>query len=254
MKHNLRLIVLLLLAASGMGFSPYELHLRSGKQTHVGLIAEVTDAGGFAKAATALAAPDETRRLEKAEITSLQAFTRDIEGTNYAVIYFAYRGGMDYIGAAEAFEKATESSAWAKLVKPHPRAVRYGRTWLQMEWINFIRGHDVERTPTSSVMLGTTLLPEKEMDYRTLHQTVWPGVTDQLARANNRNLCIWLVELDDLLVKFLYVEYMGNEEEKDAASSKEDPITLRWWKLTDGCQKPFSDFKDGIWAPLEPVE
>ena len=55
-------------------------------------------------------------------------------------------------------------------------------------------------------------------------------------------------------MKFLYVEYMGDEEAEDAASSKADPITLRWWKLTDACQKPFSDSKGGIWAPLDRVE
>jgi len=254
MKHRLQLILLLVLAASGVGFSPYELHLRSGKENHVGLIAGVKDAGGLASAVKSLGVKETGTALAKAGITNVQAFTRKIEGMDYAVIYFAYRGGMDYIGAAEAFEKATAASGWEKLVAPHSRAVSYGRIWLQMEWICFIRGLDVEREPASSVMVGTTLRPEKEMEYRALHQAVWPGVVDQIARGNGRNLCIFLAEVDGLLLKFLYVEYVGDAEEKDAAANLADPINQRWWKLTDACQKPFSDVKDGIWAPLDPVK
>ncbi len=255
MNRNFPLILVAGLAAFfTMGFSPYELHLRAGLETHVGLFAEVKKADQFAVAIKDLDDKDTQARLAKVGISEVQAFTRKIEGKDYAVVYFAYEGGNSYLGAAEAFEKATASSGCAEMVKSHPRAVTNGRTWLQMEWISFIRGKDVDRKPTSRLMIGTTLLPEKEMEYRTLHQAVWPGVVDQLVRARNRNLSIFLVEEGGLLLKFLYVEYMGNDEEKDGASNLADPINQRWWKLTDACQKPFSDVKEGIWAPLDAVK
>jgi len=89
--------------------------------------------------------------------------------------------------------------------------------------------------------------------YRTLHQAVWPGVVDQLARSNNRELSIFLVEIGDEIYEFLYVEYIGSDAAKDGNSSKTDPCTLRWWKLTDACQIPLPDVKEGIWAGMDAV-
>ena len=123
-----------------------------------------------------------------------------------------------------------------------------------MEWIAFIRGLDVDRDPTSTSMIGTTVIPEKEMEYRTLHQTIWPGVVDQAVRRNARNLNIFLVELDHLLVEFLYVEYMGDDKESDDLANRQNPINQRWWNLTNTCQQPFSDVASGRWADLSPVE
>ena len=122
-----------------------------------------------------------------------------------------------------------------------------------MEWINFIRGAGIEGQPTSTTMLATSVIPEKEREYRTLHQTVWPGVVDQAIRGKIRHLNIYLVELDDQLVEFLYLEYMGKNQQADDIANKADPINQRWWKLTDACQRPFSDVTDGIWTTMRPV-
>lgn len=246
----------MLFAQTAFAFSPYESYLRSGKETHVGLLAEIKPdkQADFEAALEKCAEKAVARKLKKSGITSTQAFTRNIEGADFAVIYFTYAGGSDYLGAAAAFENATSAIEWSDVTSPHPRAETYDRHWLQMEWINFIRGLDVDREPTNSLMIGTTVIPEKEMQYRTLHQTVWPGVVDQAARGNIRNLNVFLVELDDALVEFLYLEYMGQDEAADDAANKADPINQRWWKLTDACQKPFSDVKEGIWTLMNPVE
>jgi L-rhamnose mutarotase len=251
----LTVLVTILFVWTATAFSPYEQYLRTGRETHVGLLAEIKPEklADFEKAFHECNKKAVTRRLRKAGITDAQAFTRNIEDKNYAVIYFTYAGGLDYLEAAADFEEATASIDWTASTSPHPRAVTYERHWLQMEWINFIHGLDVERAPTSTLMIGTTVIPEMEMQYRTLHQTTWPGVVDQVIRGNIRNLSVFLVELDDQLVEFLYLEYMGDDQDADDAANQADPINQRWWKLTDACQKPFSDVKDGNWTPLDPV-
>ena len=247
-------VLLCVLATSA--FSPYETYLMSGRDTHVGLLAEIQPdkRPDFEAAFQQCSEKTAARRLRKAGISNTQAFTRSIEGKTYAVIYFSYQGGLGYLGAAAAFETATSSIDWTATTFPHPRAKTYDRHWLQMEWINFIHGLDVARKPSNTLMIATTVIPEKEMQYRTLHQTVWPGVVDQATRGNIRNLNVFLVELDDQLVEFLYLEYMGTDEAADDAANKADPVNQRWWKLTDACQKPFSDVKEGTWTLMDPVE
>ena len=85
-----------------------------------------------------------------------------------------------------------------------------------------------------------------------MHQTVWPGVVDQMARGNNRNFSIFLVELGDELYEFFYLEYVGHDAAKDEAMNKADPINQRWWKHTIACQSPLPGERD-IWANMAPV-
>ena len=166
-------------------------------------------------------------------------------------VYFDYHG-KNYLKAGNAFEKAAPQLA--ELVQPHPRAVKYGVTWLQMEWICYLPALRDDKLPTQTkVGIVTRIKPEKEEQYRTLHQTVWPGVVDQLARSNNRNLSVFLVEIGNEIYEFLYLEYVGKNAAADDASSKSDPCTLRWWKLTDACQLPLPNVKEGIWAGMDAV-
>ena len=259
MKYAIPLSLLLVVAASWhplSAFSPYELYLMSGQDTHVGLIAELKSGATdrFTAAIAKCSSAPLNRQLTMSGIKNVGAFTRIIDDKHFAVIYFKYAGGQEYLSAARVFEETTSELDWSRWITPHPRAERYGRQWLQMEWINFIRGVNVDRAPTKTLMIGTTVIPEKELQYRTLHQTTWPGVVDQAVRGNIRNLNIFLVELDDLLVEFLYLEYVGQDEVKDDAANKADPINQRWWKLTDPCQKAFLDVKDGKWVELERVK
>lgn len=247
--------LLLICHAPISAFSPYENYLMSGKPTHVGLVAKINPEmrEAFTAEFKACNSDPVRQKLRDAGISQVQAFTRVIEGTDYAIIYFVRAGGSEYLKAAEAFENATQSIDWQAVTTPHPRATTYRRHWLQMEWINFIHGKVVDRPPTSTLMMGTTIIPEKEMQYRTLHQTVWPGVVDQVIRGNIRNLNVFLVELGDELVEFLYLEYVGTDQQADDKANSLDPINQRWWKLTDACQKPFSDVTEGNWATLNPV-
>ncbi len=243
-------------AAPLQAFSPYENYLQSGRTTHVGLLAQAVEGreDELFDALRLLGERGNADLLARAGIGEVSAFHRVIGGATWVVVYFAYEGGRDYLSAAAAFEQALpDADRFRALTVPHPRADRFGAHWLQMEWINYIRGRDVPGPPKDSLMIVTTLRPEKEQEYRTLHQTVWPGVVDQLIRSNNRNLSVFLATLGDELVEFLYLEYVGDDREADEAMSQSDEINQRWWRLTDACQKPLPGV-DGIWDLMTPVD
>jgi L-rhamnose mutarotase len=238
-----------------LAFSPYENYLLSGRQTQVGLLAQAKP-GKEAQLATAIESlkhGQPAAALAKVGIGNVAAFKREIDGKEWVLVHFVYQGGKDYLGAAEAFETASPATrALGDLIIPHPRAKTYGRQWLQMEWINYIRGKDTDRPATQVTSMVTTVKAEKEAEYRTLHQTVWPGVVDQMARGNNRDFSIFLAEIGDRLCEFFYVEYVGTDAAKDDAANKADPINQRWWHYTDACQTPLPGAA-GIWAPMEPI-
>lgn len=94
------------------------------------------------------------------------------------------------------------------------------------------------------------LRPDQEAEYRRLHAAVWPDVLEQLRRSGIRNYTIFL--RDGLL--FSYFEYVGNDFAYDMAAMAADPVTQRWWDLTDPCQEPVGTAAPGqLWAPMEVV-
>jgi L-rhamnose mutarotase len=94
------------------------------------------------------------------------------------------------------------------------------------------------------------LRPEKEAEYRALHEAVWPSVLATLRAANVTNYSIFL--RDGLL--FSYLEYTGDDYAADTARIAADPETHRWWTLTDPCQQPLDTAAEGErWAPAEEV-
>ncbi len=245
-------LVLAIVSSDASAFSPYENYLLSGKPTHVGLIAQAkpNHEEALSRVLSDLSDKMESKKLKKAGISNLTGFKREIQGGVWFMVYFEYSGKKDYLSAAESFESVAPETK--TLILPHPRAARYGCCWLQMEWINYIRGLDVDRKPTQILSMVTTIKPEKESYYRSLHQTVWPGVVDQMIRGNNRNFSIFLVEIGNQLHEFFYLEYMGSDSEKDNRMNNEDPVNQRWWAQTGPCQQPLDGEKD-IWVPMIPV-
>ena len=259
-KIKISIASLIILGMSGsfcLAFSPYENYLLSGKETHVGLFAQIKTGQeeAFVKTLQLLNEKESVKKLRKAHITNLSAFQKSISGKTYCMLYFDYKGGKGYLDAAAAFEKSSPAVAkLSELIISHPRAERYGCKWLQMEWITFIRGKDVEDKSQNVVSMVTRIKPEKEMEYRMLHQGIWPGVVDQMERGNNRNFSIFLVELEDEIYEFFYFEYVGTDLKKDDAMNISDPANLRWWKYTDKCQEPLLEMKGkGIWTPMEVI-
>jgi L-rhamnose mutarotase len=251
------LLVFLLVASPLAAFSPYEAYLQSDKPVHVALLAEIAPdrMDDLSAVFKTLRTGKARRSLEKAGIRNPATFMRTIGGRETVIVTFGFDGTLPYLSAAERFEEASARWAdWDELVQPHPRAETYGRHWLQLEWINFIAGVEANGDPTDRLMIGCRIRPEKEAEYRTLHQTVWPGVVDQVVRGNIRNLNIFMVELGEDLVEFLYLEYMGDDRAADDAANAADPVNQRWWKHTDACQLPFRDVEEGIWTELERVD
>jgi len=97
------------------------------------------------------------------------------------------------------------------------------------------------------------LIPEKEQQYRKLHADVWPEVVKAIKKANIQNYNIFVVELKGKKYLFSYLEYVGDDMEKDFASIGEDPTTRdKWWPITDTCQKRLPGTPEGEqWKSIE---
>lgn len=94
------------------------------------------------------------------------------------------------------------------------------------------------------------LRPGKEAEYRELHQAVWPEVVERMTLSNIRNFSIF--ERDGLL--FSYFEYTGEDFDADMAALAADPVSQRWWELTETCQQPVRTAAEGeLWAPMDEV-
>jgi len=92
------------------------------------------------------------------------------------------------------------------------------------------------------------LRPEKEAEYRALHENVWPGVTATLRENGVTNFSIFL--RDGTL--FSYLEYVGDDFDGAMSRIAEGETTKEWWKLTDPCQQPIDSALDSEWwAPAE---
>ena len=243
----------LVAATTAWGFSPYENFLLKEKPTRVGLIVaansgQETELGS---ALNALATEKPARDLRKNGITNLSSYKQVFAGKTWFMVYFDYEG-ENYLEAASDYESIDAVQALNKWVNPHPRAERYGTRWLQMEWITYIRASQEKGTPTDRFAMVTRIKPEKEKEYRTLHQTVWPGVVDQMVRGNYRHFSIFLVEIGDEIYEFFYVEYVGSDAAADAKMNNADPVNQRWWKYTDACQTPLPG-ASGPWLMMDKV-
>jgi len=243
------MFVLVFFSAAAFPFSPYENYLLSGKPTYAGLIARAKPGQDdiLSQKLLTLCSEKDNDKLKQAGISDPAVFKRMIDGQAWFTVYFQYSGDKHYLTAAQSFESATPELK--PLIASHPRADRYGCCWLQMEWINYIRGLDVDHKPSQILSMVTTIRPEKEPEYRSLHQTVWPGVVDQMIRGNNRNFSIFLVDIGDTLYEFFYLEYMGTDSEKDDRMNQADPVNQRWWDQTGPCQEPLPGEKD-VWSPM----
>ena len=99
------------------------------------------------------------------------------------------------------------------------------------------------------------LRPEKEQYYRQLHARVWPEVVAAIGRANIRNYNIFIAEIGGKKYLFSFLEYTGDDPEKDFAGIAQDPTTKnKWWPETGACQKRLPGTPAGEqWLPLERV-
>jgi len=253
MKLKPIITLCLLFALSARGFSPYENYLLSGKQTHVALMSSVKEgkADELQAALKSLTEKKPVRAFKKVKISNLSSYSKTLSGKTWFMIYFDY-DGETYLDAVKAFESTEAVQKFAPLLEPHPRAKGYGNHWLQLEWINYIHGAKSNKNAPNKFSMVTRMKPEKEAEYRWLHQCTWGGTVDRMTRMEYHDFSIFLVELGDEIYEFFYVEFIGDDAKKDEMSSLSDPTYQRWISYTDPCQNPLPD-ANGIWSMMDKV-
>jgi L-rhamnose mutarotase len=99
------------------------------------------------------------------------------------------------------------------------------------------------------------LKPERMEEYRALHADSHAGVRDIIEEANMRNFSIYLHRFDDgKYYMFGYYEYVGDDFEADMAKLNAHPRIKKWLAVTDSCQVPLKNRKEGQWwATMERV-
>lgn len=87
-------------------------------------------------------------------------------------------------------------------------------------------------------------------EYKKYHAEIWPEINAMIKECNIQNYSIYLK--DELL--FAYMEYTGEDFEKDMAKMAADEATIRWWDVMKPMQAPVATRKEGEWwADMEEV-
>lgn len=236
-----------------VAFSPYENQLLSGQSQRVGLFAFVeADKVEQAKACIDDFSEQSVQRLDLAGVQNLNVFVRDLNDRSVVFAYFEYKPkGLDGLTTVLG-KNCNEAKSLEKMLAPHPRAGD-DQAWVRMEWINWIASddafpHDKKEIRTMGLISG--LQPEREVTYRQLHQTNWPGVVDGMVQCNYRNWTTFLIEHGDDLFLFTYAEYIGENIDTDNQRMAADPTTQRWWKQTEPCL--INLHGEGNWSAMNP--
>ena len=85
--------------------------------------------------------------------------------------------------------------------------------------------------------------PEAIAEYEQIHTEVWPGVLATIHACHIRNYSIYRHET----WLFAYFEYIGSDFAADMRKMAADPITQKWWSLTDPMQEPVPQHREGDW-------
>ncbi|MGJ8640744.1 MAG: L-rhamnose mutarotase [Opitutaceae bacterium] len=231
--------------------SPYENRLNAEDFRRIALIAEIAP-DRQANLRAILQAQPETLRADCAEvgICHLHLYTEQIESRVVIFVYFE----SEQLDQDSAASDLKSSSPWWGEVEacllPHPRASATDAPWQRAEFINVIAGNTArDRVIGEPMGLVAGMIPSKELWYRTLHQTNWPGVIDQMARSHHQNWTTFMIEWGTDLLLFTHVEYLGTDKSKDAAAMAADPITQRWWTHTEPCLKSIHE-SGNTWAQM----
>ncbi len=235
--------------------SPYENRLYAENFRRVGLIALVRRGSEAALTARMKTAPANlSARLASLRIINLNMFMRTIGERTCLFTFLEYQGTA--MAEVEALSSVMDADVWfatlSEHLEAHPRAAAAGRLWLRMELMNAIGPTlplPAGGRPIARLGLMSSLKPECELTYRTLHQTNWPGVVDQMGRSHFRYWVTFLIELGAELLLFTYCEYVGSDKAADDAAMAADPVTRRWWTHTEPCLNPLVP-GNGSWTPM----
>jgi L-rhamnose mutarotase len=205
--------------------------------------------------------PNVMESLRAANICNVSICLKKITSAGYLVLfnYLEYRGSdfqadMSKLAACEAFalwRKDCDACLVAATSSP-------AASWTQLEPLFYATGaSDVAPLPSryTRICMITGLKPEKEMEYRMLHATIWPGVLKSIKDSNIRNFSIYLGEVRGKLYLFCYMEYVGSDWAADDVRARALSVNRRWWKLTEACQEPLAktSAEAQIWSAMEEV-
>tara|TARA_B100001029_G_C15040951_1_gene443579 strand:+ start:288 stop:617 length:330 start_codon:yes stop_codon:yes gene_type:complete len=94
------------------------------------------------------------------------------------------------------------------------------------------------------------LKPEKKDYYIKNHQNVWPEILKELKKIKIKNYSIFLKE--DFM--FGYLEYEGNNFDKDMAEMENIPIVKEWTELMIDCFNPFpNNENNNSWVLMDQI-
>tara|TARA_B100000029_G_C17568308_1_gene955771 strand:+ start:1950 stop:2279 length:330 start_codon:yes stop_codon:yes gene_type:complete len=94
------------------------------------------------------------------------------------------------------------------------------------------------------------LKPEKKDYYIENHQNVWPEILKELKKIKIKNYSIFLKE--DFM--FGYLEYEGNNFDKDMAEMENIPIVKEWTELMIDCFNPFpNNENNSSWVLMDQI-
>lgn len=232
--------------------SPYENRLRSTSLRPCGFIAYIRP-GQTAALRERTAILDEITRTRWTQcgLTNVTLFCETTSAHHTVFVYL----DSGHATAEEALLIILSDSWFESLaphLTPHPRATA-GATWQPVELINIIGPtlplpSDPHRIAREGYI--TRLKPDCELTYRTLHQTNWPGVVDQMRRSQRLSWITFLIELGEELWLLTYSEYLGEDSAADDALMAADPVTQRWWRHTEPCLDSISPLHPS-WTPMD---
>ena len=103
---------------------------------------------------------------------------------------------------------------------------------------------------TTRYAMAVRLKDEKRDFYLKNHQNVWPEVLSELKKINVKNYSIFLK--DDFM--FGYLEYDGDNFDKDFELFKKVPIVEKWINLMNDCFNPFPGHEDNkSWVMMDEI-
>ena len=103
---------------------------------------------------------------------------------------------------------------------------------------------------TTRYAMAVRLKDEKRDFYLKNHQNVWPEVLSELKKIKVKNYSIFLK--DDFM--FGYLEYDGDNFDKDMSEMQSIPIVEKWTSLMIDCFNPFPGHEDNnSWVLIDEI-
>ena len=229
----------------------FDMPVKKGDTSRTAYLAYIKPTSTEAVKKTLIPNEEQTKSLAKHGITNV-SFWLDKIGDQNIVLCYHRIANQHPDKAWTAASKDPALAQWMEATAPHLIAEKGKPAWNRLETLILITRPEAlknddgdDKKIISRHAAATILKPEKEMDYRLLHQNPWQGIVETMGACDIPIFDIFLTEIDGKLIEFYYFDYVGNDLEASFKKMAADPITIRWWKHTDSCQSPLPDAPEG---------